>query len=225
MNNIAFRFSAAIVFTFILNFASSAQLIDSLRYAIKYGKPGFDFKFGGSNAIITDRKAPTLGIRSGVSLGNNFSFGIGYMYIPKGFSSVQLQNSVLPENIITRRLRLNYFCAYTQYFFYKTKRWDFSIIPQIGVGNTFYTISVNSAEEYSSSKTRIWLYEPMMTGAYRFLPWLGVGAELGFRFALKDRAVVTEVLTSPLYSFHIDIYWTRLARKYFPNNILVKRLL
>ncbi len=218
----------SILFTFLIALTvrnCKGQLVDSIRYAIKYGKPGFDFKFGGSNAIITDRKAPTLGIRSGVSLGNNFAFGIGYMYIPRSFSSTVIIKKATSNDILIKRLRLNYFCVYTQYFFYKTKRWDFSIIPQIGVGNTFYLLSLNNSPEYASAKTRIWLYEPMMTGAYRFLPWLGVGAELGFRFAFKNRHIVKEVLTTPLYSFHVDIYWTRLARKLFPNNVLVKRLL
>jgi hypothetical protein len=111
---------------------------------------------------------------------------------------------------------------YTQYYFYKTRYWEFSILPQVGIGNTYYRINQLGVNT-ETPRTRVVLYEPMMTGEYKILKWLGVGADLGFRFALKNRSIVKERFTAPMYSFHVDIYWSTLTRILFPDHPIVKK--
>lgn len=204
------------------SFSLKAQLLDSLKHALEKGGIGIDFKFGGSNAIISQRKAATIGIRGGVSFGPKFSFGIGYMGNGKGFGSNPIEVSDKFNSTLYKYLMLGYFCVYTEYYFYKTKYWEFSIIPQVGIGKTYYRLNqfgVNS----ETARTRVLLYEPMMTGEYKILKWLGVGADLGFRFALKNRGIVQERFTAPMYSFHVDIYWSTLTRILFPDHPIVKK--
>lgn len=217
-----------------ISITSKAQLVDSLSRSINQGKLGFDFKFGGGNAIINQSKASTFGVRIGASFGNSFSAGAGVM----GFGLFGLgQGFVIPnfkntqENFVTvQRLQLTYFCMYSEYYFYRNKKWEFSIIPQIGYGTINYQYQVSEINGTSPSvfskspKSAIWLYEPTMTGEYKIFKWFGIGADLGFRFAFKNKAVVKERLTSPIYSFHADIYWVSLAKHLFPKHHLIKKL-
>jgi len=203
-------------------FASKAQLLDSLKNALEKGRIGLDFKFGGSNAIISQRKAATVGVRAGISFGPKFSFGIGYMGNGKGFGSNPIDVSDRFNNAQYKYLMLEYFCMYTQYYFYKTRHWEFSILPQVGIGNTYYRINQLGINT-QTPRTRVVLYEPMMTGEYKILRWLGVGADLGFRFAIKNRSIVKERFTAPMYSFHVDVYWSTLTRILFPEHPIVKK--
>jgi len=217
MNKVFFT----ILFTtfFFAQCLAQSAFVDSIRYALKK-KPTPEVMLDGRNSIINNYKVPIGGIKSGLDFNSILSIGIGYNWLRDGRINTTAVTRDIGKITFQRQTKIRYLSIYAQYVFYKTKHWEFAIMPQIGYGNTFYnfTDSLNTKNNYKSARTKIFIYEPMMSGSYRIFKFGGVGADLGFRLAMSKKTIVKEVLSSPIYSFHIDIYWWTIYKAIFRKN-------
>jgi hypothetical protein len=195
---------------------AQSHFMDTIKNAL-HKKPSSDLRLDGRNSFLTGTKTPISGIKAGLDFNNQFAVGIGYQWMGgiqnKSFKSVVYLNS----DTAVKEIKLRYLSFYVQYVFYKTKHWKFAIMPQIGIGTTFYTYQYKSKTylDNESIHAPVFIYEPMLYGSYKFFKYLGVGADLGWRFTFKSNKVVSDFLTSPIYSFHIDIYWWTIYKDLF----------
>ena len=199
-----------------LSMQAQTNFMDTIRRALKV-KPTAECRLDGRNSFLSGTKTPISGIKAGLDFNSKFYVGLGWLWIRDQRNNQNINVRYILGDTLQQQTRMHYLSLYAQYVFYKKGRWEFCIMPQIGFGNTFYNYSYKqkNASDFESKKSKVLIYEPMLSGSYRLGKFCGVGADLGWRFALKSRAVVKDFLTSPIYSFHFDIYWWTIYKTYF----------
>ena len=205
------------VLLFLLPLLSEAQLYDSLRSSLKM-KRTIHFKFDSRNSFISSRRAQIWGVKLGADFGKKLRLGFGYNFLNSDFNKELFYPSSTGYDTISRKLKIRYACAYIEYVFYRQNRWEFSVPVQFSVGNSWYNYSFKELEGLRSPKHLLLLYEPSLSGQYKVFKWLGLGLDLGFRYALVKNKLIEEKLTSPIYVFKVLVYWGQLYKKVFPNH-------
>ncbi len=207
-------------------FPAKAQLYDSLKASL-YMKRTIHFKLDSRNSFISSRRAQVWGIKIGADFGKKLRLGFGYNFLNSDFNKELYYDSPKGVDIVSRQLKMRYGCAYIEYVFYRKEHWEFSVPVQFSVGSIWYNYSFKNIEGIRGRKHLLMLYEPTLSGQYKLFPWLGLGADLGFRYALVKSRQIEEKLTSPVYVFKVLIYWGTLYKKVFPNHPLegIKRKL
>jgi hypothetical protein len=201
----------------VLPLFSKAQLYDSLRTALKL-KSSIHFKFDSRNSFISSRRAQIWGVKLGADFGKKLRLGFGYNFLNSTFFEVLNYPSPLENNVLGRQLKIRYGCAYIEYVFYRQNRWEFSVPVQFSVGSIWYDYSFNNIDGLRGRKRLLVLYEPTLSGQYKIVNWFGIGADLGFRYALVKSRTIDAKLSSPIYVFKALIYWGVLYKKVFPNH-------
>ena len=208
------------VFLFLLQLAlplhSKAQLYDSLKASLALKKT-IHFKFDSRNSFISSRRAQIWGVKLGADFGNKLRLGFGYNFLNSDFSNNNLLLTPSGLDVVSRKLKIHYGCAYIEYVFYRQNHWEFSVPVQFSVGSIWYNYQINGTQDYKGTKHFLLLYEPTLSGQYKIFNWFGLGADLGFRYALIKSRAIDEKLTSPIYVFKVLIYWGELYKKVFPN--------
>jgi hypothetical protein len=179
----------------------------------------------GKNSFISNRKAQIWGIKAAAEFGNLIQLGIGYYRLNddierKIFFTAEggIRDSAMAE------IRMDYVSWYARYVFYRKGKWKFSIIPfQLGVGRSRYLQRVNEVKVFHAQRSII-VYETGFSVGYRATKWLGVGADAGVRWMVKDNPNIADKFNSPTYSFYVIIYWTEILRTIAPENKFVKML-
>ena len=200
-------------FTLVAN----AQLYDSLRESLKK-KPSIHFKFDSRNSFISSRRAQIWGVKLGADYGKKLRLGLGFNFLNSNFSTDFYYPSEKGNDTVTRKLKIRYGCAYIEYVFYRQKNWEFSIPVQFSLGSIWYNYSFKGINDLRSRKHLLFLYEPTLSGQYKVFKWLGLGADVGFRYALIKNHFIEEKLSSPVYVFKVIVYWGELYKKVFPNH-------
>jgi len=214
-----------LLFLFLTTTFSSiqAQFIDTIQYSLTQ-KKRFTFKIDTKNSFITKRRAEIVGLKLGVDYNKKFRIGVGVHSLKSAiFSNYYLMKESGEVDTASRQFKVEYIAAYAEYVFYKTRKWEFSIPVQIGIGNSRYQYVLDD-NKIEANKRLIIIYEPVMSGQYRFFPWLGVGADFGYRVMLKNNHAINEKLTSPVYGFKILIFYGELFKAVFPNSKLPEKL-
>ncbi len=193
-----------------------AQLYDSLRSSLQMKKT-IHFKFDSRNSFISSRRAQIWGIKLGADFGKKLRLGFGYNFLNSDFNKELSYPSPTGIDIVSQKLKIQYGCAYIEYVFYRQNHWEFSVPVQFSVGSIWYNYSFKNIEGLRSRKHLLVLYEPTLSGQYKIFNWFGVGADLGFRYALVKNRFIEEKLTSPIYVFKVLLYWGKLYEKAFPN--------
>jgi hypothetical protein len=203
-------------FFLLLPFHSSAQLGDSLKKILRV-KPTFDFRLDSRNNFISSRKASTYGIKLGFDFDSRLRLGVGFNFLNSKFYDRSIAYQPPPPSVVSQRLILRYTCVYVDYVYYQTKKWTFSVPVQLGFGRTRYREIYPDFNGRETGVSPIILYEPCLSGEYRFLPWLAVSANAGFRMVILKGASLKQRLTAPVYVGGLSIYWTRLYKVVFPG--------
>lgn len=208
------------VFALLSPVQANAQLLDSLRSSVKK-KTRIDFRLDSRNTFITNRNTQVFGIKLGVSFGKQLKVGGGFNTL-KDFRSSHIyfpsESNPAKLDTVDYVLKLDYLCYYIEYVFYKTRKWEISVPVQLGFGNTRHEYNYRSKLNVLNKK-HILLYEPSMSCKYRFFPWIGVGAEIGYRVVLGNTRVTRRDLkfAAPTYGFSLLIYYSELYRSIFPK--------
>lgn len=188
---------------------ADAQLLDSLRRYFSF-KPSLDWDWDTRNTIITSRRARVSGYKIGLDFASKLKLGMG-LNLLDSYHPYQLKNASGESQ--TASLRMWYPCVYAEYVFHKRKKWTFTVPVQLGWGRAWYQNRAYKPSVRTKSGTIV-LYEPCLSGEYRILPWLGLGAEGGFRIVLVKSKLIQERFTAPIYVFSVSIKWGYLMRKY-----------
>jgi hypothetical protein len=177
------------------------------------------------NSFISNRKAQIWGVKVAAEFGELIQLGIGYNRLSDDLQkTIYFVNSALEEDSAVGHLRMDYWSWYARYVFYRKGKWKFSVIPfQLGIGRSRYRYDITT-QKYFTYKRSIIVYETGFSISYKACRWLGVGADVGVRYMVKDNPAIEEKFNSPQYAFYAIVYWTEILRTVAPKNKFVKKL-
>ena len=201
-----------------------AQWADTLE-KILHGKIFPTASLDSRNSFISSSRAHIWGVKIGVEFDSRLQGGIGYNRHDKNLrKEIYFTNEFGNRDSTKAQLHLNYFSFYVRYVYYKKGRWKFSVMPyQLGFGNSRYRYELQNLE-YTSGKRFVILYEPGISVSFKIFQWLGVGADVGYRFMLRGNPAIPENFNSPIYSFYAIVYWGELFKLTFPESKWAKKL-
>lgn len=172
-------------------------------------KPQLDVKFDFRFSFIASRDFRTSGFKIGLSFNRKFKMGLGYNQLIVPAKSTIIDN----DKLFNAELKYIYFSPYFEYVYYTSKRWEFNLSAQIGVGRGHY--QYYNVEENRTIKTKystILSYEPVMLIDYKIIRWFGVGTGVGYRLIFYKNSNIEEHLTSPVYVFKVKVYLGEIVR-------------
>ncbi len=199
---------------FALTTAKAQPTLDTINDCIKQ-RPSFYFGFNNRNSFIENSRAKIFGALIGVSYGNRLFCAIGYnqLYPPATHFDEQYYfvNKDNKKDSVTEKLKLYYISVSVEYAFYTTKHWYLSMPLQIGVGDTYYKYELNGMN-YRVGENLNFVYEPAVSVQYKFTKYVGVGANIGYRFMFTTSRKLNQKFTSPIYAFSIVLYYSEIYR-------------
>jgi hypothetical protein len=217
------RSTIILLLLFSSSLAASAQVMDTLRAAI-HKKARFTFKLDTRNSFMADRRAEVTGVKLGVEFGNKLKVGGGYHWLTSAVYRNQFETN--PSGLtdtIRSTLQLRYFAYYVEYVFHKTKRWEFSIPFQLGVGDSRYLYNYAGVQR-TANRSTAFIYEPAVSMNYKIFKWLGAGTDIGVRVMMVDRKAIGHNFNSPTYAFKLLIWYGELYKAVFPNTWLAEKI-
>ncbi len=207
----------AVIFFVLLTGMGKAQFLDSLHNSFA-GKKSFDFGYDSRNAFIDHSLVNVQSLKIGVDFGK-ISIGGGLSWLTTNISDKKVVHNkeLNKDTTVQTQLSFAYLCYYVEYTYYKSRRWEFSIPMQVGVGKIGYTYN------YRGIKTTIdqgycFVYEPEVDVKFKVFRWIGLEADIGYRFLVKNDPLVKKTFNSPLFSFGTFILWDELALLVFKKN-------
>lgn len=217
-----------VIFLLITSFALKAQpTLDTIKWCFQQ-KPHLFAKLDTRNSFVENSRAKIFGIKTGLNFGKRLHVGVGYnqLYPPaKDFDRQYYFSSTITseKDSVPARLRMYYFSAHIEYIFYQTKHWELSIPLQIGLGKTYYIYTISNKKGRTQENLNF-IYEPAVSVEYKFVKWLGVGADVGFRFMLTSDRKINQKFNSPTYAFKLLIYYNEIFKSIFPKSKLAQRI-
>lgn len=212
------------VFSCLLQLKGVAQpTLDTIQWCLKQ-KPQVFGKLDTRNSFFYNSRVKIFGIKAGLSFGKRLHLGIGYNQIypfakvTRNFDKqIYYTNESNITDSVTAKLQLFYFSAHVEYIFYQTKHWQLSIPLQIGVGQTGYKYELMGRKQ-NIERHGCLIYEPAVSVEYRFVKWIGIGADVGFRFVLTGSKTLNQKFNSPVYAFKLLIYYNEIYKSLFPKS-------
>jgi hypothetical protein len=213
------------ILLFLLQIIVNGQVFDSARIALKTAEPGLDFMFGGRFSFFQNQAAIVQTVGLGLNYDKKISFGICYSWLSNNiYDERTFFNKKLDKfETVGARLYIRYISIYGNLVYHKTKRWKFNIPIMAGLGNSFFK-NPDTKLKLRTPKRLFLIYEPAVHVQFKVLRWLGIGANVGFRFVLQKERFIANQLNSPTYALGLSISWDELAKDLFPNNKYVEKL-
>ena len=171
-------------------------------------KPKLDVKFDNRFSFIRDNALKTIGIKVGLNFRRKFKVGLGInqMLVPTK------RKVLLDDNtLINAELEYFYFSPYVEYVYYNSRKWEFSLAVQLGVGGASYQYKDATGKKVKITESAVWSYEPAMLIDYKIVRWVGIGTGVGYRLVYKSPGV-TEKFSSPEYVMKLKIYLGEIVR-------------
>jgi hypothetical protein len=203
--------------------------LDTIQWCLTQ-KPSLFGKLDTRNSFFYNSRIKIFGIKAGLNFGKRLSLGLGYNQIypfakvTKNFDKqIYYTDTNNRPDSVTAKLKLFYFSAHVEYIFYQVKHWQLSMPLEIGIGQTAYRYEL-SHRKHNVEQHACLVYEPAVSIEYRFVKWIGVGADVGFRFMLTNSKVLNQKFNSPVYAFKLLIYYNEIFKSLFPNTKLAQKL-
>ena len=210
-----------LLYLIILSFHSSAQYLDSL-HSIFNNKSSIDARIETNNCLINDQLTTVRGIRLGVAFQRKLRLGGGISWLATPTLHRNTINysddSYLKYN---NYLKFTYLCFYVDFVFHKTKRWQLSVPIQAGGGLIWYQDNFRY-ELLRNKKYGVFFYEPGITVQFKITRWVGIGTDICYRYAIKDKRI-SERLSSPTISIKLNVWFDQLFYLTFPEHKISKK--
>ncbi len=195
----------------------SAQIVDSIRTSF-HKKPKLIGGFNAKNTFINGFRSPIYTASAGVDFNNTVRIGAGisWLYVSPYENGRDNTPFHIISGIDTMKLQFRYINLFFEYIYFKSKKWQFSVPLQIGIGGSSYQYVFNG-EKITEDRHTILLYEPTVSGQYKIIKWFGVKLDVGYRIMLiQSRVLGSGKFNSPIYNAGVIIYWGELYRMVFP---------
>ena len=205
------------IILFLCGVSLHAQFLDTLK-SLTQKRPGIDARIETRNSFIENGRAKVTGVRLGLIFQKKLRIGIGYSWLSSDVHEKKLIINYLGKtDTATHYLKFGYVAFYTDFVFHKTKRWQLSVPLQWGAGLTWFNYN-NGAQDISTSKDYLLLYEPGISVQFKLVRWCGLGTDIGYRFTLQNNKYLSNKLNSPTYAFKFLIWFDQLYYLGFPKS-------
>lgn len=188
-------------------------------------KPKFFFQLDATNSFVSGRGANAIGFKAGLDFGKRIKFGAGYHTVVSDI--VESKYISKYDSFYNAKLQMNYYTTFVDYILYDQGRWQFSILNQFGIGNSYFWYYPNRDENRRKTETlsnkAVILYEPMAMGHFKIMKWFGVGFGTGYRIMLLTNKEIDHKLSSPVYAFRIKIFVNEIYDSIWPNGLFKKK--
>jgi hypothetical protein len=210
-----------VIFTLLFASAYAQPTLDTIQQCLRK-KPKPFAKLDTRNSFVENSRAKIFGIKLGLAFTERLQFGIGYNQLYPGAKNsfiepIYYYNENGAKLLTYAKLQLFYISVHAEYAFYQTKHWRLSMPIQVGVGKSNYKFYINN-QKYTTNNKFNFIYEPAVSIEYKFVKWIGVGADLGYRFALTSEKKFNQQFNSPIYAFKLLIYYGEIYRTIFKKN-------
>lgn len=200
--------------------AGTAQYMDTLRTAFA-GKKTLDLGLDSRNSFVDHNRISIQSVKVGVEFGKKIALGLGYAWLSSSTPVIDkhtfYDGDLHRDTCVNRQLSFNYFRFYFNYIYHKSRRWEFSIQQQAGIGKIGFKYDYRGSKRVSDEGF-CFLYEPEVDVQFKVFRWLGVEGDLGYRFLLKDNKFIKNTFNSPIISLGVFIVWDEIALMAFPKN-------
>lgn len=178
-------------------------------------KPKFEFKFDSRFSFLRNTEVKTTGIKIGLSFNRKFNVGLGInQLLIRSESQIIEQNDTIPVN-----LNYGYFSPYFEYVYFSSKRWEFNLSTQIGIGEASFEYTNVEGKKSKKDKTTLISYEPAMLIDYKIIKWFGIGTGVGYRLILFKNGNINENFSSPVYVVKLKVYLGAIVRTFTGKEI------
>ena len=178
-------------------------------------KPKVSFSFDNRNTFMLGQNANIVGLRAGLEFNGRVRIGAGIhglnTYIPR-IIIFPPDSAGLPPDTLFSQVGFSYLSLFTEYAFYKTKRWEFGVPVYIGLGSASYR-----AGTYEYKKAAVSLLETSLYGQFYIFSWLAFHGGAGYRLMLKSNPAVVGRSSGPVYTLGVKMYFGKLYRSIFPK--------
>jgi hypothetical protein len=225
---------AGIIIFVLSAFMSEAQWHDTLHEVFKY-KSSIDARLESRYSFINNEIVSVTGVRLGVAFQRKLRIGGGISWLKSDYKITFYPINIFGrKDTVQRYLKFAYLCFYLDFVFYKTKRWQLSVPIQMGLGSLWFQRKTAYNIFGADRKYFLALYEPGITAQFKVFKWIGLGADVAYRFSAKDNVKIRQDLDidhtkykvlawSPTYSFKLLIWFDQLYYQVFPNSKITKR--
>ncbi|MDT8413289.1 MAG: hypothetical protein RQ875_12560 [Vicingaceae bacterium] len=178
-------------------------------------KPKFEFKFDSRFSFLRNTEVKTTGVKIGLSFNRKFNLGLGInQLLISSESEIIQQNDTIPVN-----LNYWYFSPYFEYVYFSSKKWDFNLSTQIGIGEASFEHKDLEGVLQKNKRTTLISYEPAMLIDYKIVKWFGIGTGVGYRLILFKNGNITENFSSPVYVVKLKVYLGAIVRTFTGKEI------
>jgi hypothetical protein len=217
--------NSLVIILLSLAFAGNSQQADTAQ-SIFAGKKSADVSYDSRNSFIDNRLVSVQSLKGGIVFSQKIAFGAGYawlspstpIYNPGTFYDADLNKNV----VINKKLSLQYFCLYMNYIYHESKRWEFSVPIQMGVGWLGYNYQYRG-KIVNENEGLCFLYEPEVNVKFKIFRWLGVEGDVGYRLLFKNNRFIKNTFNSPLLSVGAFIVWNEVFLMTFPKSKWVQK--
>ena len=180
---------------------------DEFKKSFK-SKPKLDVKFDNRFSFIRDNDVKTIGIKVGLNFRRKFKLGLGFnqMFLPVETFTFDDKGIKVPVN-----LEYSYFSPYIEYVYFNTRKWEFSLSIQHGIGGASYQFD-NNGEVVKLAESLVLSYEPAMLIDYKIIRWIGIGTGIGYRIIYYKEPGIQEKFSSPEYAIKLKVYLGEIVR-------------
>ncbi len=203
--------------------------LDTIQWCLTQ-KPNPFVKLDTRNSFFYNSRVVIFGIKGGLNYGKRLHLGLGYNQISPFARVTKNFNKQIyytrydgQRDSVAAKLKFFYFSAHAEYIFYQTRHWQLSIPLLIGIGRTGYRYELMGVKR-NVDRHLCFIYEPAVSIEYRFFKWVGIGADVGFRFILTNNKVLNQKLNAPVYAFKLLIYYGEIYRSLFPDSKWAKKV-
>jgi len=193
-----------------------AQFENEFKNSFKI-KPKLDIKADSRGSFIKNFLVVTAGIKVGLNYNNKVKFGLGYNLLFNEVSSSTTLNGVNTPV----KFNYRYFSPYIEYVYFDSKRWNFCISSQIGIGEAYYnSIDVGKGSKRVAESMMI-SYEPAMYIDYKIIKYLGIGTGVGYRVMIYKNSSIDEQMTYPEYILKVKVYFGEIFKTFTGKDIKI----
>lgn len=190
-------------------------------------KPKFFLQLERFNTLVEGKGAKFGGIRAGLEFGRKYRIGLGYYDLN---SDIIEYIKLSPEEAVdasadTVKAKLKMGCVPLcfEYIFYSKGKWQFSVPFHLGIGKSYFEYFNKYNETKHLKDHNVILADVIISGQYKIVKWVGIGAGLGYRKVLVVNPSVERNFSSPMYNIGLKIFLGEIYRSVFPHGICGKK--
>ena len=208
-----FRFSNKLfivsIIALILSGATAypqSGFVKNMKQAFE-SKPKLVIGFDSRRSFLANRDIRITGAKVGIDLDHRFRTGVAM----HGLTSKYERTFIVDNDTTQSALRFSYLSIWAEYVFFRNKRWEFSTPVYLGVGKSKYSQFEESTERPVTT------VESALMGQYKFFPWIGLGAGVGYRRLLIHNPQLDENFSNFIYIVKLKIFLSPILDAVFPN--------